>query len=144
MKILLTILLVHGLILTQTHPENQKWVKLATNVDLILVAEVKQVGPTPGFWSGLFAASQRIRFKVVKVLKGNLKADEVEVEYYLVKNDELVDNERPRLSPEIFKAGNQVVLFLKADRKRRSKSFAADQNCGTAMASADILKALSR
>jgi hypothetical protein len=144
MKILLTILLLHGLILPSTQADKQKWLNLAANVDLVLVVEVKHVGPSPGFWSGFLAASQRVCFKVVKVLKGNLNAGEVEVEYYLVKNDDLVDRELPRLSPEIFKEGNQLVLFLKADQKRKTASFAADQNRGTAPADADTLKALSR
>jgi hypothetical protein len=144
MKILLTILLLHGLILPSTQSDKQKWLNLAANVDLVLVVEVKHVGPSPGFWSGFLAASQRVCFKVVKVLKGNLNAGEVEVEYYLVKNDDLVDRELPRLSPEIFKEGNQLVLFLKADQKRKTASFAADQNRGTAPADADTLKALSR
>jgi hypothetical protein len=144
MKILLTILLLHGLILPSTQADKQKWLNLAANVDLVLVVEVKHVGPSPGFWSGFLAASQRVCFKVVKVLKGNLNAGEVEVEYYLVKNDDLVDSELPRLSPEIFKEGNQLVLFLKADQKRKTASFAADQNRGTAPADADTLKALSR
>jgi hypothetical protein len=143
MKMLLTILLLHGLVLPPTQSDKQKWLNLATNVDLVLVVEVKHVGPTPGFWSGFLAASQRVRFKVVKVLKGNLNAGEVEVEYYLVKNDDLVDSELPRLSPEIFKEGNQLVLFLKADQKRKTASFAADQNRGTAPADADTVKALS-
>ena len=144
MKILLIILLLHSLVLPPTQADKQKWLNLAANVELVLVVEVKHVGPTPGFWSGFLAASQRVRFKVVKVLKGKLNAREVEVEYYLVKNDDLVDRELPRLSPEIFKMGNQLVLFLKADQKRKTVSFAADQNRGTAMADADILKALSR
>lgn len=143
MKILLTILLLHSLALTSMQSDKQKWLNVAANVDLVLVVKVKDVGPTPGFWSGYLSASQRVRFKVVKVLKGNLNAGEVEVEYYLVKNDGLVDNVLPRLSPEIFEKGNQLVLFLKADRKRKLTSFAADQNRGTAPADADILKALS-
>jgi hypothetical protein len=143
MKILLTILLLHGLVLPQTQSDRQKWQNLAADVDLVLVVEVKHVGPTPGFWSGFLAASQRVRFKVVKVLKGKLNEGEVDVEYYLVKKDDLVDGELPRLSPEIFKVGNQLVLFLKADRKRKPASFAADQNRGTATADADTLKALS-
>lgn len=143
MKILLTILLLYGLVLSPMQPDKQKWLNLAANVDIVLVVEVKGVGPTPGFWSGYLAASQRVRFKVVKVLKGKLNAGEVEIEYYLVKNDDLVDRELPRLSPEIFKRGNQLVLFLKADQRRKPKSFAADQNRGTAQADPDTLKALS-
>jgi hypothetical protein len=143
MKIILTILLLHGFVLPPMQSDEQKWRNLAANVDLVLVVEVKNVGPTPGFWSGFVTASQRVRFKVEKVLKGNLNAGEVEVEYYLVKNDELVDSELPRLSPEIFKEGNQLVLFLRADQKRKTESFAADQNRGTARADADILNALS-
>src|SRR6185437_7723988 len=99
MKILWTILLLQGLFLAPVQSDKQKWLNLAANVDLVLVVQVKHVGPTPGFWSGYLTASQRVRFKVVKVLKGNLKTDEVEVEYYLVKNDDLVDSEFPRLSP---------------------------------------------
>lgn len=143
MKILLTILLLHGLVQPPIQSDKQKWLNLAASVDLVLIVEVKHVRPTPGFWSGYLAASQRVRFKVVKVIKGNLNAGEVEVEYYLVKNDDLVDNELPRLSPEMFKKGNQLVLFLKTDQKRKPASFAADQNRGTALADADTLKALS-
>jgi len=143
MKILLAILLLHGLVQPSIQSDKQKWLNLAANVDLVLIVEVKNVGSTPGFWSGYLAASQRVRFKVMKVLKGNLNAAEVEVEYYLVKNDDLVDNEQPRLSPEIFKRGNQLVLFLKTDQKGKTASFAADQNRGTAPADADILNALS-
>lgn len=143
MKTLWTILLLQGFFLSSVQSDQQKWLNLATNVDLVLIVQVKHVGPTPGFWSGYLAASQRVRFKVVKVLKGNLNTSEVEVEYYLVKNDDLVDSKRPRLSPEIFKEGNQLVLFLKADQKKKTASFAADQNRGTAPADADTLKALS-
>ena len=144
MKILLTILLLHCLALPPTQSDKQRWVNLATNVELVLVVEVKGVEPTPGFWSGFLAASQRVHFKMVKVLKGNLNARELEVEYYLVKNDDLVDSEHPRLSPEIFKVGNQLVLFLKTDPNRQTAIFAADQNRGTTTADADTLKALSR
>lgn len=143
MKLLLTILLLSGFVLTPMQVDKQKWLNLAANVDLVLVVEVKHVGPTPGFWSGYLVASQRVRFKVVKTLKGNLTADEVEVEYYLVKNDDLVDHELPRLSPQIFEKGNRLVLFLKAAQKRKTATFAADQNRGTAQPDADILKALS-
>jgi len=142
MKILLTILLLHS-VLPSMQSDKQKWLNLAADVDLVLVVKVKHVGPTPGFWSGYLSASQRVRFKVVKVLKGNLNAGEVEVEYYLVKNDDLVDNARPRLSPEIFEMGNQLVLFLKANQKGQRANFAADQNRGTARADADTLRALS-
>lgn len=143
MKLFLTILLLPGLVLPSMQSDKQKWLTLAANVDLVLVGEVKHVGPTPGFWSGYLVATQRVRFKVVKTLKGNLTAAEVEVEYYLVKNDDLVDNGLPRLSPKIFEKGNQLVLFLKADQKRKTASFAAEQNLGTARPDPDILKALS-
>ena len=143
MKILLTVLLLQGLVLPPMQSDKEKWLNLSANVDLVLIVAVKHVGPTPGFWSGYLAATQRVRFKVVRVLKGNLNAGEVEVEYYLVKNDHLVDNELPRLSPEIFEKGNQLVLFLKADQKRKTSSFAAEQNRGTAPADADTLRALS-
>jgi hypothetical protein len=143
MKTLLILFLLHGQVLPPTQSEKEKWQKLASNVNLVLVAEVTEVGPTPGFWSGYLAASQRVRFKVVKVLKGDLNAGEVEVEYYLVKNDDLVDHELPRLSPVIFKAGNQLILFLKTGRNAKPATFAADENRGTATADADLLKALS-
>jgi hypothetical protein len=122
---------------------NEKWQRLAGEVDLVLVAKVEEVGPSQGAWSGHIASVQRVKFKAVTVLKGQLSSSTLEVEYYLVKNDPLADTKQPRLSPELFKAGNQLVLFLKADPKKQNAYFAAAQNRGTASANADILKTLS-
>ncbi len=121
----------------------EKWPARAANADLILVVEVTRVGPSAGFWSGILAASQQVRFKLVKILKGTLNASEVQVEYYLVKNDELVDRKVPRLSPKLFKVGNQLIVFLRVDKERQGASFTANQNQGTVRADPHILKILS-
>jgi hypothetical protein len=142
MKIFLTICLLCGMVL-RADTSQQKLQERAANADFVLVVEVKHVGASPGFWSGLLAASQQVTFKVIKVLKGTLNEAEVQVEYYLVKNDELVDVEKPRLSPELFKAGNKLIVFLKANQKSSETNFPASQHKGTVRADPDKLKFLS-
>lgn len=123
--------------------DKEKWQRLAGEAGLVLVAEVEEVKPSLGFWSGHIASVQRARFKVVKVLKGQLSSSRLEVEYYVVKNDALADTKQPRLSPEIFKVGNQLVLFLEPDPKKDEAYFTATRNQGTVKADADMLKLLS-
>lgn len=126
-----------------SHCDKQKWQKLADEVELVLVAEVVDVKPAPGFWSGHIAAIQRVKFKAVRVLKGRLSSRELEVEYYVVKNSPLADKDQPRLSPETFKQGNQLILFLEPDPKRAEAYFTVDRNRGTTAADADTVKLLS-
>jgi hypothetical protein len=123
--------------------DKEKWKRLAGEVGLVLVAEVGEVGLSQRAWSGHIASAQRVKFKAIKVLKGQLSSSTLEVEYYLVKNDPLADTKQPRLSPEIFKVGNQLVLFLEPDPKKDEAYFTAARNRGTVKADADMLKMLS-
>lgn len=122
--------------------DKQKWQQLGREVELVVLAEVVNVKPAPGFWSGHIAAIQRVEFKAVEVLKGRLSSPELEVEYYVVKNSPLADTEQPRLSPELFKPGNRLILFLEPDTKREAY-FTVKQNRGTTVADADKVKLLS-
>lgn len=122
--------------------DNKKWQQLAGKVDLVLIAEVAEVKPSMGFWSGFIASRQNVKYKVVKVLKGQLSALEFEVEYDVVKNGALSDTEQPRLSPIIFKVGNQLILFLELSPKTEESFFTFARNHGTTKADTDLVKIL--
>ena len=139
--LMLTLSLLTAPIMSQH--DKEEWQRLAREVPLVVIAEVVKVGPSQGAWSGHIASVQLVEFKAIKVLKGQLSSHTLEVEYYLVKNDPLADTERPRLSPKIFKAGNQLVLFLEPDPKKKEAYFTANRNRGTVKADADIMKLLS-
>lgn len=123
--------------------DKEKWQQLAREVPLVVIAEVVKVGPSQGAWSGHIASVQLVEFKTVDLLKGQLPSSALQVEYYLVKNDALADTKQPRLSPEIFKPGNQLVLFLELDPNKNEPYFKANRNRGTAKADGDIRKLLS-
>jgi hypothetical protein len=67
-------------------------------------------GPRP--WSGLISVYQRARYGVKEVLKGEAVEYGIEVEHLLVRNSLTADENAPRLSNEIFRAGNEVILLL--------------------------------
>ena len=67
-------------------------------------------GPRP--WSGLVSVYQRARYGVKEVLKGEVVEYEIEVKHLLVQNSLTADESAPRLSHEIFRAGNEIILLL--------------------------------
>jgi len=148
MKIILLILSLGVMAIPKTisnvpQSDKQKWQRLAEEVSLVLVAEVVEVKPSPGFWSGHIAAIQHVRYKPVKVLKGDFASPNLEVEYYVVSNSPLADKKQARLSPAIFKVGNQLILFLESDLKKEDAYFKVNRNRGAVEADTDLIKALS-
>jgi len=144
MKIFMCILFLFALatpVLSQC--DKEKWQQVARDADLVIEVEVEEVKDAPGFWSGHIAAIQNIRFKVIKALKGKTANSEIELEYYVVNGSPLADVNEPRLSPKIFKTGNQLVLFLKANSKDSGSYFTVEKNLGTLTADSEILKSLS-
>ena len=53
-------------------------VSLMKQAEIVVVAEVMEVHPSPGFWSGVFASAQHVRYRVVEVLKGDVKNNEID------------------------------------------------------------------
>jgi hypothetical protein len=82
---------------------------------IVAIAEVLEVGLPPGLWMGTIIPSvQSVIYKVIEVLKGDLKAEKIEVGYYMIRGTRLTDTPdgRPGLTPALFTAGNRLVLLL--------------------------------
>jgi hypothetical protein len=86
----------------------------AAKADLIVIAEVVEVGESPGIWGGYLSPKQSVIYREVEVLKGSLNRNRFEVGFYITSVSSRVAKDRPRLSPEIFAAGKRHVLLLKS------------------------------
>ena len=99
-------------------PDGEMVSKVARKADVVVVAEVIEVHPSPGAWSGHLASVQHARYKVLKVLKGSadsegeVESGEIDVGHYVVFNSLTADKEQARLSPRLFKPGNRLLLML--------------------------------
>ena len=102
MKCLLLVLVLASLRPMQPNCDEQRMQRLTRNATLIVVAEILDVKPAPGAWSGYVAIAQQVRYKVKEVLKGELTLHEIDVSHYVVKNSRTADTQRPRLSPKLF------------------------------------------
>lgn len=133
--------------------DEERTQQLVRNSNTVVVAEVVDVGPAPKVWSGLFLFVQRVRYEVKDVLKGQLSKREIDVGHYVVKNSLSADSKEPRLSPEIFKKGNRLLLFLAPDpgkgkyvsleRSARNNDYVVfDSNCGAVLAEETTLKSI--
>jgi hypothetical protein len=117
MKYLLFVLALTSLRPMAPNCDEQMMKQLARNATIIVVAEILDVKPAIGFWSGYFAALQQVQYKVKEVLKGELTLREIEVGHPVVKNSRTADTEQPRLSPKLFVKGNQLVLLIPEKQK---------------------------
>jgi hypothetical protein len=88
------------------------WLSFVRKTETVVIAEVVEVNPSPGFWSGFLASVQHVKYKVVEVLKGEVQSKEIDAGHYVVKNSVTADKEKARLSPELFKPGNRLILIL--------------------------------
>jgi len=84
--------------------------------EIVVVAEVTEVYPSPGFWSGTFASVQHVKYRVVEVLKGEVTKKEIDAGHYVVANSLTADKEHARLSPKLFSPGNRLILILSRER----------------------------
>ncbi len=83
--------------------------------EIVVHAEVREVGPSLGFWSGFMPALQRVTYGVVRVYKGEVaEGEELAVDHILVGSEPAADDE-PRLRPDLFQPGRQVVLFIQTE-----------------------------
>jgi hypothetical protein len=123
--------------------------KLAHKVGFVVVAEVVEVKPAPGFWSGQLAAVQYVRYKVIESLKGKT-AREIEVGHYVVKNSLTAAKDQARLSPELFKVGNRLILFIQLDQRNQKAEpgnltfLSQDENCGAVLATHHSVQVVRR
>ena len=79
---------------------------------IIVVAEILEIGKEPGYWSGLFLATQTVRYHIIETLKGRVPGREIIVRHLVVHNSETADPSLPRLNPCLFSKNHKVILFL--------------------------------
>ena len=81
--------------------------------DLVFRGRVLEVGESPGFWSGLFAARQEVVYKTIDIYKGRLPpdTDQARVAHVLVGGGPTEDRNVPRLDPRVIAPGREVVIF---------------------------------
>jgi hypothetical protein len=84
--------------------------------EIVVIADVVNVHPSLGFWSGYFASVQHVKYEVVEVLKGEVKGKEIDAGHYVVFNSFTADKEYPRLSPKLFSPSNRLILSLSRER----------------------------
>ncbi|MDX2043633.1 MAG: hypothetical protein SF097_20625 [Acidobacteriota bacterium] len=87
---------------------------LVKESDMIALAEVTDVQPPPGIWSGQFPVTQGVSYKVLEVFKGSLQNDTLSHNFYVIKNDPLSDKQKPQLSTSLFAKKKKQLLFLKS------------------------------
>lgn len=73
---------------------------------------VVSVGRSPGVWSGTFASTQEVTYKLLETYKGKATGETVTVAFYLVLGARLSDTQ-PRLHPGFFAEGAEHVVFAK-------------------------------
>lgn len=110
---------------------------LAQNADFVVIAEIVETKPTPGFWSGQFAAIQIVRYDIKESIKGGLSSGVIDAGHYLVHGSCSADRSKPQLSPELFRKGNRLVLFLSHEEK--GGYLVRDENCGAIASSAETV-----
>ena len=129
--------------------DDQRLQQLVHKTQYVIVAEVVEVKPAPGFWSGQVAALQYVHYKVIKSLKGN-PPDHIEVGHYVVKNSLSADKDRARLSPELFRVGNRLILIIELERSKHQaepgkvKFISPDENCGAMLATEQSIQVVTR
>lgn len=155
MKYLLLVLALASLRPMQSNCDEQRMQRLARNTTFIVVAEILDVKPAVGAWSGYIATVQQVRYKVKEVLKGELAPHEIDVSHYVVKNSRTADTQKPRLLPKLFVKGNHLVLFLMPEQQKSSLSnhsvkgvgqtyLVPDENCGALPANDEIVKLIQQ
>lgn len=154
MKLSLLLCLL-GLLPTYAKPscDEQRMQQLARDSNIVVVADIIEVGPPPKVWSGPFLFVQRVRYEVKDVLKGQLSKHEINVGHYIVKNTLSTDSKDARLLPDVFKKGNHLLLFLApAPAKGKYVSLetpandndyvVSNSNCGAVLAEENTLKSI--
>ena len=89
---------------------------IMNEAEIVVVAEVVSVHPSQGAWSGLLASVHHVEYRVVEVLKGEVKSREIDAGHYVVHNSLTADKEKPQLSQRLFKPGNRLILILSRER----------------------------
>jgi hypothetical protein len=134
--------------------DEQKIIQNLNKAEIVVVAEVLEIGKEPGFWSGYFATFQTVHYRIVEVIKGSLEENEISIRHPVVKNSRTADKSKPKLSSIIFAKGNRLILFIEkqngkeSDRRSNCNSNDGyqtfDENFGVLIADEDIVKIIRK
>jgi len=81
--------------------------------DLIVIAEVRAVHPSPGSWSGRAESRQEFTYTVVEAVVGEAPADgAVRVGHLLVAGARWTREDEAALDPEVFRPAARFLLCL--------------------------------
>jgi hypothetical protein len=125
--------------------------QLAARSPIIAMAEVIGTEDSMGTnatllfrpWCGLVLSTEDAYYSIREVLKGQIPDSKVVVEHAICWDTVTVDGYYPNLSPELFREGNVLLLFLKAGSHQSDRHlnppFSSiyedlDENCGAVMA----------
>jgi len=96
-------------------------------------------------WCGLVFTTEYAYYDVLDVLKGKIPDSKIAVEHVICWDTITVDGYSPGLSPELFREGNDLLLFLKIGSHRddqvpvpfKSGYEDVDENCGAVIADSE-------
>ncbi|MHC4958683.1 MAG: hypothetical protein ACYTGN_09925 [Planctomycetota bacterium] len=77
--------------------------------DLVFVGRVVHVGRSPGVYSGVIVAWQKVLYEVEEVWKGRPPADRLVIRHVLAEAP-TIDPTAPRLNPAIWREGARLVV----------------------------------
>lgn len=160
MRILLMTICIASLAYSPLPLDEAKFLKVAKDAEVVVVADVVEVHPSPGYWSGVLASVQHVRYKVVEVLKGSADSEgevgsgEIDVGHYVVANRLTADKAEARLSSVLFKPGNRLLLMLSREEGHGCRlriphadiaTFCSpDENYGAALAGPKLVSRIKR
>lgn len=125
--------------------------RLAKTSALVVTAKVVGTEDSMGLstlfrpWCGMTFTTEYAYYEILDVLKGQTPDSKIAVEHVICWDTVTVDGYAPRLSPELFREGNVLLLFLKRDSHRtdqpqppfKSGYEDVDENCGAIIAGGD-------
>jgi hypothetical protein len=102
-------------------------------------------------WCGLVFTTEYAYYDLLDVLKGKIPGSKIAVEHSICWDTITVDGYSPSLSPELFREGNALLLFLKKGSHRddqapvpfKSGYEDVDENCGAVIADSDAAQSVT-
>jgi|SRR5215469_3139803 len=130
--------------------------QLARTSAIVATAKVvgteDSMGPPPLFrqWCGLVFTTEYAYYEVLDVMKGQIPDSKIAVEHVICWDTITVGGYSPSLSPELFREGNVLLLFLKRDSHRTDQAQPpfksgyddVDENCGAVVSDSDAAQAV--
>lgn len=103
-------------------------------------------------WCGVMFTTEDAFYKVIAVMKGEVKNSPIVVEHPICSGTITVDGYEPRLSSQLFTEGNMLLLFLEPGSHRSERTIPpparavyqdTDENCGAVMADDQAARSFS-